>query len=177
MGMYKYLVDFWQNAKDKVTPLQKERLIKWRKQPAVVKVDKPTRLASARKLGYKAKQGFVIVRARIEKGKRKRRSLPLGRKPKRYGTYFTTTRNLQSILEQRVSRKYPNLEVLNSYWVGDDSKHIWYEIILVDPNHPSIQNDKDVRWITETPSRGRAERGLTPAGKKSRKSRRKKVKQ
>jgi len=176
MGMYKYLADLFQNAKDKTTPLQKERIIKWRKQPAIVKIDRPTRLTSARRLGYKAKQGFVLVRARIEKGRRKRRSLPKGRKPKRYGVYFTTARNLQAILEQRVSKRYRNLEVLNSYKAGDDSKHVWYEIILLDPNHPAIQSDKDVRWISETTSRGRSERGLTSAGKKSRSSRRKKVK-
>ena len=100
--------------------------------------------------------------------------MPKGRKPKRYGMYFTTGRNLQAIAESRANRKYPNLEVLNSYKVADDGKMSWYEVIFIDRNHPSIQKDKDVRWISETPSRGRSHRGLTSAGKRSRYSRRKK---
>jgi large subunit ribosomal protein L15e len=49
--------------------------------------------------------------------------------------------------EERVARKYPNLEVLNSYWVWQDGRHKWFEVILVDPNHPAIKSDKDVGWI------------------------------
>jgi len=125
MGLYKYLQDFWQNKKELLEPIFKERLIKWRKEPAIVRIEKPTRIDKARRLGYKAKQGFVVVRVKIGKGMRKRRSIRKGRKPKRYGVYFTTTRNLQAIAEQRANRKFPNLEVLNSYWVADDSKHIY----------------------------------------------------
>jgi large subunit ribosomal protein L15e len=36
------------------------------------------------------------------------------------------------------------LEVLNSYWVGEDGQHEWFEAILVDPNHPSIKNDDNI---------------------------------
>jgi len=162
MGMYKYLTRLWQDAKDLLEPIKRERILQWRKQPAIVRIKKPTRIDKARRLGYKAKQGFVIVRARIKKGGR----------PKRYGMFFTPTRNLQAIVEQRVNRKFPNLEVLNSYYVGDDSVYEWYEVILVDPNHPAIKNDKDIGWIVN--QRGRAFRGLTSAGKRSRNSRRKK---
>ncbi len=172
MGMYKYLSKTWQDAKDKLAPIQKERLIKWRKQPSIVKVDKPTRIDKARRLGYKAKQGFVVTRIKLKKGGRKRRSSIRGRRPKRYGMrHFSPTKNLQSIAEQRVNRKYPNLEVLNSYYVGDDSVKVWYEVILIDPNHPAIKKDKDVKRVAK--QRKRTFRGLTSAGKKSRNSRRK----
>ncbi len=172
MGMYKYLTKLWQDAKEKIKPIQKERLIKWRKQPSIVKLDKPTRIDKARRLGYKAKQGFVVARIRIKKGGRKKRSIPKGRRPKRYGrTKFSTVRSLQAIAEQRINRKFPNLEVLNSYYAGDDSQYVWYEVIMVDKNHPAIKKDKDINWITT--QRGRAYRGLTSAGKKSRGSRRK----
>ena len=50
--------------------------------------------------------------------------------------------NYQWICEQRAARKFPNLEVLNSYYLAKDGKHIWYEIILVDPQHPVIKADK-----------------------------------
>jgi large subunit ribosomal protein L15e len=57
---------------------------------------------------------------------------------------------------------------LNSYWIGKDGKHYYYEVILVDPTKPEIKNDKDIKWIANGKNRKRAERGLTSAGKKSR---------
>ena len=124
----------------------------------------------ARALGYKAKQGFVIVRARIKRGGRRR---PLygrrGRKPSKAGlTKYTAKLSLQTIVEQRVNRKYPNLEVLNSYWVASDGQYSWFEIIMIDPNNPNIKKDKDLKWITEPQHRKRTFRGLTASGKRAR---------
>jgi large subunit ribosomal protein L15e len=73
---------------------------------------------------------------------------------------------LQRICEERAARKFKNLEVLNSYWVGHDGKHAFYEVILVDRNHPAIKSDKKINWICK--KRGRAARGLTSAGRKGR---------
>jgi large subunit ribosomal protein L15e len=77
-------------------------------------------------------------------------------------------KNLRLIAEERAARKFPNLEVLNSYWVGEDGRHKWFEIIMVDPNHPGIKSDKDVNWICSDVQRGRVFRGLTSAGKEVR---------
>ena len=49
--------------------------------------------------------------------------------------------------EERAARKYPNLEVLNSYWVWQDGQYKWFEIVMVDPSHPAIKSDKDVGWV------------------------------
>ena len=38
------------------------------------------------------------------------------------------------------------MEVLNSYWVGQDGKLKYYEVILVDGHHPSITSDKQLAW-------------------------------
>jgi len=65
-------------------------------------------------------------------------------------------------------KHYPNMEVLNSYWVGEDGMHKYFEVILVDPNHPVIRADPKINWICEPQHRGRAYRGLTSAGKKGR---------
>ncbi|MEM0473599.1 MAG: 50S ribosomal protein L15e, partial [Candidatus Aenigmatarchaeota archaeon] len=46
----------------------KQRLIEWRKQERFVRVEKPSKPDRARSLGYKAKQGFIIVRARLQRG-------------------------------------------------------------------------------------------------------------
>ncbi|MFQ6060450.1 MAG: 50S ribosomal protein L15e, partial [Thermoplasmata archaeon] len=71
------------------------------------------------------------------------------------------------------ARRYPNMEVLASYWVGEDGRNKYYEVILVDPHHPSIINDPKINWICEPAHKGRVYRGLTPAGKKGRGLRRK----
>ena len=110
--------------------------------------------------------GFVIVRVRIRKGGRKKLKPARGRRPKRYGrTRYSPSLGLQAIAEQRANRKFPNLEVLNSYYVGDDSVYEWYEVIMVDTHHPAIIKDKDVEIQNQ---RRRAFRGLTSAGKRAR---------
>lgn len=147
--------------------IYKQRLIRWRHEPAVVRVEKPINPVRAHELGYKAKQGFVVVRSRIRRGGRRKSRPEAGRRPKRMGVLkFTPRKSLQGIAEQRAARKYPNLEVLNSYWVGEDGAYKFFEVILVDPEHPAIKSDKDLNWICS--ARSRAYRGLTSAGKKSR---------
>ncbi len=148
--------------------ISKETIKKWRKQKVITRVEKPSKPARARRLGYKAKQGFVIVRVRIKKGGRRRPTIRKGRKPSKAGLVrFTPKQNLRAIAEKRVARKYPNLDVLNSYYAGEDGQYKYYEVILVDVNHPAIKKDKNINWITK--QKGRAFRGLTSAGKKSRK--------
>lgn len=155
--------------------LQRQRLVEFRKsEEAVVKLEKPTNLVRARELGYKAKQGIIVVRVRVRKGSGKQTRPKRGRRPKRMGIAKLTRRlSIKAIADQRASRKYPNMEVLNSYWIGEDGMHKFFEVILVDPSHPSILADKELNWICDKNQRGRAERGLTSAFKKSRGLRRK----
>ncbi len=169
-GFYQYLKETRQDKK-KMKEIMRQRLIEWRKQERFVRVEKPLKPDRARELGYKAKQGFVIVRARVLRGGRDRpHYLRKARKPSKTGVKrFTTKQSLQAIAEQRVAKKYPNLEVLNSYWVGQDGRYVWYEVILVDKNHPAIKNDPKINWICEPQHTRRAFRGLTSAAKKARK--------
>ncbi len=144
----------------------RQRLIEWRRQPAILRIEQPMRLDRAHALGYKAKQGFVIARIRIGKGTSKREQPSGGRKPHSTGQYaHPPDQNLQHIAEMRTARKFPNLEVLNSYYVGEDGRDIWYEVILVDTVHPAIKSDKNINWICAPQNRGRVFRGLTSAGK------------
>jgi large subunit ribosomal protein L15e len=78
---------------------------------------------------------------------------------------FKPGKSLRLIAEERAARKFPNTEVLNSYWVGEDGRHKWFEIILVDVSHPVIKADKDIGWITQKQHKRRAFRSLTSAGK------------
>ena len=172
---YKYIAEAWAKPRDSyVKELMRQRLIKWRKQPSIIRIEKPTRLDRARKLGYKAKQGFVMGRAKVRRGGLRKKRPKAGRRQKRMGVKkFKPAKSLKLIAEERTARKFPNLEVLNSYWVGQDGRSKWFEIIMLDPHHPVIKADKNVNWICQKQHRGRAFRGLTSAGKKVRGLRRK----
>lgn len=133
-----------------VQSMMRKRVISWRRQPVIVRIDKPTRIDRARRLGYKAKKGFVVVRVRVRRGGRRKPRPKMGRRQKRMGVKkYTPAKSIKLIAEERVARKHPNLEVLSSYWVWQDGISKWYEVILVDPNSPSIKSDKDLGWIAK----------------------------
>ncbi|TFG10008.1 50S ribosomal protein L15e [Candidatus Thorarchaeota archaeon] len=166
---YKYIQQTWIDEQKERSELVRNRLIVWRKQGSIVRLDKPTRIARARSLGYKAKQGYVVVRIKTGRGPREKPRPRMGRKPRSLGVNkYTPQKSRQWIAEERVAKKFPNLRVLNSYWVGSDHKLAFYEVILVDPNHPNIYNDSDINWICAPSQKGRVNRGLTSAGKRSR---------
>jgi len=167
MGFYKYLQRLWKKPQESVERY-KDMLVEWRKGPAIVRIERPTRIDRARRLGYRAKQGFIVVRVRVRKGGRKRPKYGRGgRKPSKSGiSKFTPRKSLQLMAEERAARKFPNLEVLNSYWVGDDGTYKYFEVIMVDPNHPVIKSDPKISWIVR--QKRRVFRGLTSAGKRMR---------
>ena len=175
MNMYKHLADAWQKPDASfVKELMQHRIIKWRRERTIVRVERPTRLDRARKLGYKAKQGFVIARVRVRMGGLRKSRPRAGRRQKRMGVKkFKPAKSLQLIAEERTARKFPNMEVLNSYWVWQDGRFKWYEVILVDPANPVIKADENINWICENANRRRVFRGLTSAGKEMRALRRK----
>jgi large subunit ribosomal protein L15e len=145
----------------------KDRLMSWRREPVIKRLKNPTRPDRARSVGYKAKQGFLVVRVRVKRGGRNRPKFSRGRKPSKMGlTKYFPKKSLQWTAEEKAGRKFTNMEVLNSYWVGEDGMHTWFEVVLVDPAHPSLM--KHARWTAMKPNRGRVFRGLTSAGKKGR---------
>ncbi|MEM5791112.1 MAG: 50S ribosomal protein L15e [Candidatus Aenigmatarchaeota archaeon] len=168
-SFYKYISNAWKKSKQ-VEEIFKKRLIEWRKDPTVKRIEKPTRLDRARSLGFRAKQGFILARVKVRRGGRKRRLYGrMGRKPSKAGLVkFTPKKSLRWIAEEKAQRKFRNLEVLNSYPVGEDGKYKYFEVILVDPNHPNIKADSKIKWISERQHRKRVFRGLTFAGKRAR---------
>ena len=159
---YKYIAKAWKKPNETfVKELMWQRAITWRKQDSIVRIERPTRLDRARNLGYKAKQGIVLARVRVRRsGFRKTRPTG-GRRQKRLGVNkIKLSKNMRLIAEERAARKFPNLEVLNSYWVWEDGRFKWYEIIMVDP---AILPDHPIADQT-----GRAFRGITSAGREVR---------
>lgn len=146
----------------------KSKLIGWRKEDAVVKLEKPSDIGRARSIGYKDKKGVIIVRVRVKRGGRKRSVANKRRRTKRKTNMKVLKMNYQWVAESRAQKSYSNLEVLNSYQVAKDGKHYFYEVILIDPQRTEIQADKNLNWIVSDKNRNRALRGLTSAAKKSR---------
>ncbi|MGC8710541.1 MAG: 50S ribosomal protein L15e [Candidatus Micrarchaeia archaeon] len=166
MGMSKYIRESFQNTYKERSELQKSRIMNWRKEGSVVRVAKPMNIVRARELGYKAKQGVIVARVKIRKGLRKREKPLGGRKPSKNARFFAYSKSLQSMAEERASRKFSNCEVLNSYYVGEDGEYAFYETILLDRTSPSIMNDKGYAALIN--QKGRVYRGLTSSGKKHR---------
>ncbi len=164
MGYMKYLRDIWnKNSNEEV---MKERRISWRKEPATVRVANPTRPDRAKSLGYKPKQGVLVVRQRIKRGGRMTEKPAGGRRTKRASRNKVVSVNYQRVAEERVDKKYPNCEVLNSYLVTKDGVYFWYEVILVDRTHPRVLEDSNLNHVFL--NKGRTFRGLTSASRKGR---------
>lgn len=164
MGLYKHLRENWKNPE--ILDIYKKKMVEWRKEPATIRIEKPTRLDRAHSVGYRAKQGFVVVRQRVMRGGRLREKFNKGRRPRARRRKKIVAKNYQRIAEERANKQFKNCEVLNSYYLTKDGIFYWYEIILVDRSHPSIMHDERINWIMD--KRGRACRGLTSAGRKSR---------
>ena len=171
MGVAKHMQATWNRPKAGIpAKARRERMAGWRREGVFQRINRPTRIDAARRVGYKAKQGIVMVRTRVRRGGLRKSKVHMKRKPSNAGIKkITMAKSIQRIAEERVSRRYPNLEVLNSYWVGEDGKNKFYEVIMVDPHHPAIKADKQLGWISSGSSHsGRAFRGKTSAGKKGR---------
>ena len=124
----------------------KSKAILWRTEPSVHRIHRPSRIDRARRLGYKAKQGIIVIRTKVGRGGMRKQRPTSGRRPKHMGVVrIKQKENMRRVAERRVNEKYPNMEVLGSYFLYKDGKNIWYEIILVDPAHPSIAKDVEFK--------------------------------
>ena len=103
MGLYKYVRELYKKPKENLKELYRQRLIEWRKSPSTVRVRRPTRIDRARSLGYKAKQGFIIVRQRVLRGGHRRPGPPGGRRPKTSRRKLVLDKNYQQIAETYTS--------------------------------------------------------------------------
>ena len=124
----------------------REKAVLWRTQNALTRIERPSRIARARRLGYKAKQGIVVIRMRVGTGGMRKQRPRAGRRPKHLGvTRIKADVSMRKVAERRVLERYPNMKLLGSYFLYKDGMHYWFEIILADPSHPSIAKDKEMR--------------------------------
>ena len=172
MGAYKYLEELYKKKQSDVLRfLLRVRCWEYRQLNVVHRASGPARPDKAHRLGYKAKQGYVIYRVRVRRGDRKKhahKGATYG-KPVRQGVNkLKPQRSLRALAEERVGRKVSNLRVLNSYWLNQDGVYKYFEVICVDPQHKAIRRDPRINWIVNPVHKHRECRGLTGAGKKSR---------
>ncbi|KAF7347810.1 Ribosomal protein L15 [Mycena venus] len=172
MGAYKYIGELYKKKQSDVLRfLLRVRCWEYRQLNVIHRASRPSRPDKARRLGYKAKQGYVIYRIRVRRGNRKKQ-VPKGAtygKPVRQGVnHLKFQRGLRSTAEERVGKRCGNLRVLNSYWINQDGVYKYYEVILVDPNHKAIRKDPRINWITKPVHKRREARGLTSIGKQNR---------
>ncbi|GLB36175.1 putative major facilitator superfamily protein [Lyophyllum shimeji] len=172
MGAYKYIGELYKKKQSDVLRfLLRVRCWEYRQLNVIHRASRPSRPDKARRLGYKAKQGYVIYRIRVRRGNRKKhahKGATYG-KPVRHGVnQLKFQRGLRSIAEERVGRRCGNLRVLNSYWVNQDGVYKYYEVILVDPFHKAIRRDARINWIANPVHKRREARGLTSIGKQNR---------
>ena len=84
-------------------PELRERVIRWRKQNAILRIDRPSRIERARRLGYKAKQGIVVVRMRVGTGGMRKQRPTGGRRPKHLGVLrIKADDDMKTVAERRV---------------------------------------------------------------------------
>jgi large subunit ribosomal protein L15e len=168
MGVYQKVRELWKKPRENLGELWRQRLIEWRREPATLRIKRPTRIDRARSLGYRAKQGIFVVRQRVQRGGRMKPKPKGGRRSKRFRMKMDLKISYQLVAEQRAAKNFRNCEVLNSYWVAQDGRYYWYEVIMVDPKHPAIRKDSVLGWISGEQHTNRVSRGLTSTGKKSR---------
>jgi large subunit ribosomal protein L15e len=144
--LYKQIGREWRNMMKNSSPVFKQRAIAWRHGPTVTRVMRPTRLDRAKALGYKAKQGIVVVRIKVTRGGMRQKRPTSGRRPKHLGTVKIKGHfDSGDTARRRVAEKFPNANVLGSYPVYQDGRFIWHEVILADMNHPSMKASYEMR--------------------------------
>jgi large subunit ribosomal protein L15e len=127
-------------------PDLRNRAIIWRRQDAITRIEKPSRIQRARRLGYKAKQGIIIVRARVGTGGMRRKRPTAGRRQKHLGVVrIKAAVSMKEVAERRVLERYPNMKLLGSYYLYKDGMYYWFEVILADAAHPRVAKDKELR--------------------------------
>ncbi|KAH8926020.1 60S ribosomal protein L15-B, partial [Atractiella rhizophila] len=169
---YKYISELQKKKQSDVLRfLLRVRCWEYRQLNVIHRATRPSRPDKARRLGYKAKQGYLIYRVRVRRGNRKRQAAKGATygKPTNQGvSQLKFQRSLRSVAEERVARRCGGLRVLNSYWINQDGVYKYFEVILVDPQHKAVRRDAKINWICDPVHKRRETRGLTSAGRQNR---------
>src|ERR687886_3070551 len=110
--MHSYMAATWINMWKSNASELKSKAILWRTEPTIHRIRRPSRLDRARRLGYKAKQGIIVVRARVGRGGMRKQRPVAGRRPKHFGVvHIKQSISMRKVAQRRVKEKFPNMEV------------------------------------------------------------------
>ncbi|MEM0441204.1 MAG: hypothetical protein QXF45_00825 [Candidatus Caldarchaeum sp.] len=138
-SVYKLLGQLWRERPEMLRALMRKRMVEWRRQKSVVRVEKPLRLDRARALGYKEKQGYVVIRVRVRRGGFSKPRPRSGRRQKALGVVrHKVNVSMKEEAINKVRKHFPNLRPLGAYSLAQDSLYRWYEVVAVDPHHPAV---------------------------------------
>ncbi|MER3601268.1 MAG: 50S ribosomal protein L15 [Nitrososphaerota archaeon] len=144
--MYSYMTETWQELWKEKRHLLMSRLVKWRREPAIVRLDKPIRIDRARRVGYKDKPGMVVLRVRVGRKAMRRQRPRAGRRQKALGVKRRkVSLNYVEVALQRARKRYPNLVPLGGYKLFQDGRYVFVELICVDPRAPQILSDRELK--------------------------------
>src|ERR671922_164497 len=107
--MRSYISASWTRMWKSNTEELKSKSISWRREPVLNRITRPSRLDRARRLGYKSKQGILIVRARVGRGGMRKQRPVSGRRPKHLGVvHIKQGISMRKVAERRVNEKFLN---------------------------------------------------------------------
>ena len=85
-GLYHHIRATWKRPNDALPHMYRQtRMAEWRREPVNCRIERPTRIDAARRMGYKAKQGVVVIRTRIRRGGLRKSKINMKRKPSKMG--------------------------------------------------------------------------------------------
>jgi large subunit ribosomal protein L15e len=146
LALYRQIGETWQKVSREKYGDIRERAVALRRGPTMERLERPSRLDKARMFGYKAKEGVVVIRIKVNKSGMRRQRPVSGRRPKHLGVLrMRSDEPVQKVAERRVKERHSNLKLLGSYQLWVDGKHRWFECVMIDPLHPAIKNDYDYR--------------------------------
>merc|ERR1712216_384819 len=164
-----YVGDIWRRKSSYVMwLLSRMRCWSYRQGNSIVTLSITSRFRCARKMGFRFKRGYNVVRVRVRRGNcifRCRRGIVHGKIVGHGVKNLKLRRNLRYMGEMRVQQFVSNGGVVNSYWVNSDATHKYFEVITVDFCNFGIRRDYRINWVCNGYSGSLRSRGLTIAGK------------
>jgi large subunit ribosomal protein L15e len=85
MAAYRYVEQQWTKRGPEFTQWLRQAATSWRREPAIRRLTRPTRIDRARRIGYKAKPGVLVVRVRLRRGGARKQRPVSGRRQKAMG--------------------------------------------------------------------------------------------
>src|SRR2546428_8421214 len=121
---YECLQQLWRKHDPERLGWLRQEAVEWRRDPVIMRIRRPTRPDKGSLLGYKAKQGIIMVRVRVRTGGARKPRPASGRRQKALGSVkFTRAISFQRVGENGPLRKATNMIVMIAYYLISIGNH------------------------------------------------------